>query len=70
LAGRLEMSAPGVGFAVESGHDPTDLVSAIQKSKEWGNRIPIGVFYRSPEKLSFEKQSPALKDAPPHREAS
>ena len=64
LAGRLEMSAPGVGFAVERGHDPTDLVSAIQKSKEWGNRIPIGVFYRNPEKLSFEKQSPALKDGP------
>lgn len=48
----------------ETGHDPHDLMAAFQKSREWGDRIPIGVFYRNPEKLSFEKQSPVMKDGP------
>jgi len=48
----------------ESGHDPHDLMVAIQKSREWGDKIPIGVFYRNPEKLSFERESPVLKDGP------
>ncbi len=48
----------------ETGHDPHDFMAAMQKSREWGDRIPIGVFYRNPEKLSFEKQSPVLKDGP------
>jgi 2-oxoglutarate ferredoxin oxidoreductase subunit beta len=45
-------------------HDPTDLMAAIQKSREWGKKIPLGVFYRNPKKLCFEKQAPALKDGP------
>jgi 2-oxoglutarate ferredoxin oxidoreductase subunit beta len=48
----------------ESGHDPHDLIAAIQRAREWGDRIPVGVFYRNPEKLSFEKQSPVMKDGP------
>jgi len=48
----------------EAGHDPHDLMAAIQKCREWGDRIPIGVFYRNPEKLSFEKESPVLADGP------
>jgi 2-oxoglutarate ferredoxin oxidoreductase subunit beta len=48
----------------EEGHDSLDLMAAIQKSREWGERIPVGIFYRNPETLSFEKQSPVLKDGP------
>ncbi len=48
----------------ETGHDPHDLMAAIEKSREWGDQIPIGIFYRNPEKLSYERQSPVLKDGP------
>jgi 2-oxoglutarate ferredoxin oxidoreductase subunit beta len=48
----------------ETEHDSHDLIAAIQKAREWGDRIPIGVFYRNPEKLSFEQQSPVLQDGP------
>ncbi len=48
----------------ESDYEPSDLMAAIQKSREWGERIPIGVFYRNPERLSFEQHSPVLKDGP------
>jgi 2-oxoglutarate ferredoxin oxidoreductase subunit beta len=49
----------------ESGHDTQDPVSAMQKSKEWGDRIPMGIFYQNPERLTYERQSPVLKDGPP-----
>jgi len=48
----------------ENGHDPHDLMTAIQKAREWGERIPLGIFYRNPEKLSFEKESPVLANGP------
>jgi 2-oxoglutarate ferredoxin oxidoreductase subunit beta len=48
----------------ETDHDPGDLMAAIQKTREWGDRIPIGVFYRNPDRLSFERQSPALRNGP------
>ncbi len=48
----------------ESGHDTKDQTAAIQRSKEWGEKIPIGIFYQNPEKLSYEAQSPVLKDGP------
>lgn len=48
----------------EDGHDPHDLMAAIQKAREWGERIPLGIFYRNPEKPSFERQSPVLADGP------
>jgi len=46
-----------------SGHDAKDQMAAIQRSKEWGEKIPIGIFYQNPERLSYEAQSPVLKDA-------
>jgi len=30
----------------ETGHDYTDRQKALQKSFEWGDRIPIGIFYK------------------------
>ena len=47
-----------------SGHDTKDLMAAIQRSKEWGEKIPIGIFYQNPEKLSYEQQSSLLRDGP------
>lgn len=49
----------------DDGHDTQDLMAAIIKSKEWGNRIPTGIFYKNSESLTFEQQSLVLKDGPP-----
>ena len=40
-------------------------MAATVKSKEWGDRIPTGIFYKNPESLTFEQQSSVLKDGPP-----
>ena len=48
----------------ENGHETDDLMATIRKSKEWGDRIPIGIFYKNPEKMSYEQQSRFMKDGP------
>ena len=48
----------------DSGHDTQDLMAAIQKSKEWGEQFPIGIFYKNPEKLSYEQQCSVMKAGP------
>jgi 2-oxoglutarate ferredoxin oxidoreductase subunit beta len=47
----------------DKNYDPNDKIKAFKKSQEWGDRIPIGVFYRE-KKTTFEEQLPALKDTP------
>jgi len=44
-------------------YDSTDHLSAYKKSKEWGDRIPIGIFYQE-ERPAFEDQFPAIKEIP------
>ncbi len=48
----------------EEGHNPEDLVAAIHKSREWGDRVPIGVFYRNRREKTFEDQLVALRKGP------
>lgn len=48
----------------EEGHDTVDPVTAIKKSKEWGERIPVGILYRNAGKPTFEQQVPVMKDRP------
>jgi 2-oxoglutarate ferredoxin oxidoreductase subunit beta len=45
------------------GYDPGDKVAAFTKAQEWGDHIPIGLFYRS-ERSVYEEQLPALKEMP------
>ncbi len=41
-------------YKLESaGHDPSDIVAAWQRSLEWGDKIPIGLFYRA-ERPTYE----------------
>jgi 2-oxoglutarate ferredoxin oxidoreductase subunit beta len=47
----------------EEGYDPSDRISAFQRAQEWGERIPIGILYRS-ARPTREEQEPAIKDAP------
>jgi len=45
------------------GHDPTDWSAALALSRQWGERIPLGIFYQVP-RPSFEAQLPALQGEP------
>jgi 2-oxoglutarate ferredoxin oxidoreductase subunit beta len=40
----------------EAGHDVTDRTAAWERALEWGERIPIGVFYRTEDMPSYEEQ--------------
>ena len=42
----------------EEAHDVTDQKKALEKSFEWGDRIPIGIFYK--------KERPSYRDSLPH----
>jgi 2-oxoglutarate ferredoxin oxidoreductase subunit beta len=47
----------------EENHDVTDRKKALEKAFEWGNKIPIGIFYRK-EKPTYRDNLPHLKDTP------
>ncbi|GIX48441.1 MAG: 2-oxoacid ferredoxin oxidoreductase subunit beta [Candidatus Tectimicrobiota bacterium] len=47
----------------ETDYEPTDLVQALRKAQEWGERIPIGLFYRT-SRPTYEDGEPALKHGP------
>lgn len=46
----------------EEGYDPTDREAAWRKAHEWGDRIPVGLFYEEQGKPTYEEQVPALQD--------
>lgn len=47
----------------DEGHDASSLEAAFAKAWEWGDRIPIGVFYRR-ERPTYLESLPALKEGP------
>ncbi len=47
----------------ETGHDAGDRQKALEKSFEWGDRIPIGIFYKE-ERPTYRDQLPHVKDTP------
>ena len=47
----------------DSTYDAWDRSNAFQKAQEWGDKIPIGVIYRS-ERTIFEDQIPAISEQP------
>lgn len=47
----------------EEGHDPGDRVAAFEKALEWGDRIPLGVFYQT-RRPSYEEQVVSLQEGP------
>ncbi len=51
-------------YKLESaGHDPSDIVAAWQRALEWGDKIPIGLFYRT-ERPSYEDLEEVLHAGP------
>jgi 2-oxoglutarate ferredoxin oxidoreductase subunit beta len=49
----------------ESGHDTTDFAKAMEKGYQWGEEIPIGVFWNRTDLPSLEAQEPVLDEGGP-----
>jgi 2-oxoglutarate ferredoxin oxidoreductase subunit beta len=47
----------------DTGHDHTDKQKALEKSFEWSDRIPIGIFYKE-ERPTYRDNLPHIKDVP------
>ncbi|MBI3088379.1 MAG: 2-oxoacid ferredoxin oxidoreductase [Candidatus Omnitrophica bacterium] len=44
-------------------HDPANFQAAMERAFEWGNRIPIGLFFKV-ERPTYEDEEPALRSGP------
>ncbi len=51
---------PRVKFLEEQGHDPTNLHAAIDRGYQWGDEIPIGLFWRRTDLPTLEELEPVL----------
>ena len=49
----------------EAGHDATDRTAAWERALEWGDRIPIGIFYRTENEPAYEEQLAPMGDSLP-----
>ncbi len=47
----------------EAGYDPADVTAAIERSHEWGERIPVGLFYKDEQPI-YEDSEPAFRNGP------
>ena len=46
----------------DKGHDPSNWTAAMERAKEWGTQIPIGVLYKNPNpRPSIDAEDPALQ---------
>jgi 2-oxoglutarate ferredoxin oxidoreductase subunit beta len=50
-------------YKLDGNHDPTDRMKAMSKAFEWGDKIPIGVFYKV-RKKTYEEGLPQISKAP------
>ena len=44
----------------DQGHDPADLHKAIDRGYQWGDEIPIGLFWRRTDLPTLEELEPVL----------
>ena len=51
----------------EQGHNPSDIATGFLRAQEWGDKIPIGLFYRT-ERPSLHELDPVTKDKIPVNE--
>ena len=47
----------------EPSYSPTDVRTALEKSFEWGDRIPLGLFYKD-QQPTYEDSEPAFQRGP------
>jgi 2-oxoglutarate/2-oxoacid ferredoxin oxidoreductase subunit beta len=50
-------------YKLEEGHDPSNRIKAFERSLEWGDKIPNGIFYKN-ERETLEKRVPAIREKP------
>jgi len=49
----------------DHGHDPTDFHAAMDRAREWGDKLATGLLYRNPERRpSLDALDPALQEGP------
>ncbi|MCX7973288.1 MAG: 2-oxoacid:ferredoxin oxidoreductase subunit beta [Candidatus Aminicenantes bacterium] len=48
-------------YKLDDDYNPEDKTNAFKKSQEWGERIPLGIFYKI-NRPTFEEQIPFLKE--------
>ncbi len=48
---------------IPASHDPRDKMAALELAMQWGDEIPIGIFYRNDRK-SFEADNEVLQKGP------
>jgi 2-oxoglutarate ferredoxin oxidoreductase subunit beta len=53
---------PRVKVLEDQGHDPSDFAAALQKGYQWGDEIPIGLFWKRTDLPSLEELEPVLQD--------
>jgi 2-oxoglutarate ferredoxin oxidoreductase subunit beta len=49
----------------ERGHDPTDFHAAMERGYEWGDEIPIGLFWKREDLPSLDQLEPVLAEGGP-----
>jgi len=49
----------------DQAHDPTDFLHAIERGYEWGEEIPIGLFWKRDDLASLDQLEPVLEDDTP-----
>ena len=47
----------------DKGYDPHNVHQVLERAMEWGDRIPIGLFYKA-DQPTYEDSEPALKMGP------
>lgn len=47
----------------DQNYDPTNRAMAFAKAEEWGEKIPIGVYYKE-DRWTYEDELPMIKDKP------
>ena len=45
-------------------YDPTNAAGAMERSQEWGDRIPIGLLYKDDQSPSYEDSERVFKKGP------
>ncbi len=56
---------PRVKILEDEGHDPSDFHAAIDKGCQWGEEIPIGLFWKREDLPTLEQSEPTLDEGGP-----
>ena len=56
---------PRIKFLEDEGHDSTDFHAAIDRGYQWGDEIPVGVFWRRDDLSSLNDLEPVLAEGGP-----